>query len=426
MSMKDWQRRQKQEENQQRRKEKRVKKQLESEFPILNQTATQPQEMASMDRPLLLLIIALSAVGLLTLFSATANQALDAFGNSLYFVARQFVFFAIGFALMWVISRTPYLVWLRLAKPISFVVIGLLAYTILNGVEAYGAERWIRIFGIQFQPSELSKLSIILLLAQALRVPFGQNSFGWVVNSALISVTLALIFKQPSLSMTLVMSFVTLMMAFIAGVRPLGIAIFCSLGGVYMVHKVMTTEYQMRRIVGWLNPWGDPQDTGYNLIQSLYAIGSGGLLGNGIGGSYQKHAYLPFHHTDFIFAIFAEEWGFLGCISLIGLYLAIFWRGLVIIQNTRSPFAQYLAIGIVLCLALQVFVNLGVVTGLLPVTGLTLPLVSNGGTSVVVTLLLLGILLNISRYQAPQTEDSGQAETSSFSKGNTPMPLSSL
>lgn len=387
-------------EREERRRLRRLRNRydLDPMAPVPHEGMEDKPRLASMDRPLLFITIILTVIGLTTLFSATATQAFDTYGNSLYYVLRQFLFFVMGFVLMWGVSRLPYFAWIRLAKPFAIVVILLLLYTMLNGVEAYGAERWIRIFGLQFQPSELGKVSVVLLLAEALRFPFGQRRFNFLLNGALVGLTILLIFKQPSLSMTLILSTVCGVMLLISGVRPLILSAVAGTTGAFIFYKLLHTPYQMRRIVGWLSPWGDSQDTGYNIIQSWFAIGSGGLFGSGLGGSYQKLYYLPFHHTDFIFAIFAEEWGFFGCLGLIGLYIAMLYRGYKISERSMSPFAQYLAMGITLILMLQVLINLSVATGLFPVTGLTLPFMSYGGTSIIVTLSMLGILLNISRY----------------------------
>jgi cell division protein FtsW len=388
------------------RNEKRRLRRLRNRYdldplaPVPHEGTERRPGLGKLDRPLLFVVIILTVIGLTTLFSATATQAFDESGNSLFYVVRQGLFFLFGYGIMFGLSRLPYFAWIRLSKPFALIVIALLLYTLLNGVESYGAERWIRIMGVQFQPSELGKISIILLMAEALRIPFGQRKFNFTLNMVLAGLTIGLIFKQPSLSMTIILSVVSVLLMFISGVRKsfLLSALIPAviLGGL----KVMQTPYQLKRITGWLDPWGDQQGTGYNLIQSLFAIGSGGLFGSGLGGSYQKLYYLPFHYTDFIFAIFAEEWGFLGCLGLIALYIAMFYRGYLIAQRSLSPFAQYLAMGITLVLMLQVAINISVATGVFPVTGLTLPFMSYGGTSIIVTFVMLGILLNISRYNA--------------------------
>jgi cell division protein FtsW len=221
---------------------------------------------------------------------------------------------------------------------------------------------------------------------------------------ALIGITIALIIKQPNLSMTIILSLVTFGTMFISGIPTWLLTIIGAGGGYGVVHKISHTAYQMRRIQGWLDPWKDSQDTGYNLIQSLYAIGSGGLVGTGLGMSHQKLYYLPFQYTDFIFAVWAEEWGLIGCVILIGLFAVLLYRGFVIAQTCRSPFGQVLAMGITMMFASQIIINMAVATGLFPVTGVTLPFISYGGTSVLVTSMMIGMLLNISRYRITVTE----------------------
>ncbi len=372
--------------------------QLEQSRPVRTKPSV---AIGTPDKILIYVTVSLAFLGLVAIYSASAAEAMDSFKNSLYFVQRQLIFFIVGFGLMFGISRFPFFSLARFAKPFALLVIGLLAYTILNGVEAYGAERWIRVFGLQFQPSEMGKISVVLLMAQALGHRLGQKWNGSTYfNFGLILLTMFLIFKQPSLSMTIILFMTCMGLLFISGVR------FWILSSVFLVgaigggYKLMHTEYQMRRIQGWLDPWKDAQDTGYNLIQSLYAIGSGGLLGAGIGMSNQKLYYLPFQYTDFIFSVWAEEWGLLGCSILIGLFITLLYRGFVIAKTCRSGFGQLLAMGITMILASQVVINLCVATGLFPVTGVTLPLISYGGTSVLVTLMMVGILLNISRYRA--------------------------
>jgi cell division protein FtsW len=219
------------------------------------------------------------------------------------------------------------------------------------------------------------------------------------VNLALVGMMILLIYQQPNLSVSMILGFMTLMMLFIGGI-PLSVYLMTlPLLGYILFHKIMDTPYQKRRIVGWLNPWADPQDAGYNLIQSYYAIGSGGLFGVGLGHSIQKLYYLPFQYTDFIFAVICEELGLIGAIIVLGLFAIVGWRGFSIAFGCPSNFGQMLAFGITGVILLQAIINISVTVGLMPVTGVTLPLISYGGTSMVITLAMIGVLLNISRYR---------------------------
>ncbi|MEZ4574373.1 MAG: putative peptidoglycan glycosyltransferase FtsW [Vampirovibrionales bacterium] len=354
------------------------------------------------DKPLLYITIALAVLGLWAVYSASARIAIDQYGNSFYFALRQFLFYAVGFGVMAGVSRVPFFFWKKAARISGFLLIALLIYTDLNGVVSYGAERWLSIAGMQFQPSELGKISVVFLLAHAFNAK--RRLGGILFNLGLIGAILLLIYSQPSLSMTMLLGSVTFIVMIVAGVSPVllfgGVVVLAPI----IIYKVRQSEYQMRRIMAWINPNTDPQDAGYNILQSLYAVGSGGWFGSGLGMSSQKLYYLPFPYTDFIFAIWAEELGLIGCLVLIGLFVAFVIRGLMLARTSSTPFAQLLAVGIVVEIGLQAVFNMGVATGVFPVTGVTLPLISYGGTSVVVTLFLIGILLNISRYRLLQPE----------------------
>jgi len=353
-----------------------------------------------MDKGLLYITICLLLLGLVALYSASAPVALDEFGLAEYYVIRQGLFIGVGTVVMLVMARIPYYFWARWARPIGVAVLILLTFTLMQGVEANGAERWLSIGGFQFQPSEAGKIAVLLLLAQGLaqrNKPHKTLDF-WI-NLGLIGGIIGLILKQPNLSMTIILSVVSVCLMFIAQL-PTFVLGFGVVGGVaFAIHKVLNTPYQLRRINGWLDPFKDAQDTGFQLVQSLYAIGSGGVFGRGLGMSHQKLFWLPFPYTDFIFSVWLEEWGLVGGLLLMGLFITLFTRGFVIAKGCRSPFGQYLAMGIVLMLAVQTFINIAVASGFFPVTGVTLPLFSYGGTSIVVTMAMIGLLLNISTFR---------------------------
>lgn len=388
--------------NRTRQRRRASQRHLDDEDLLLDRRSKPVSEVgiAGIDKILFYVIVALALIGITAVYSASAMEAMESYNNTGYFAIRQLIFFIVGFGLMWTLSRVSFFNWIRWTKPIALLVIGLLFYTMHNGVEAYGAERWVNIFGIQFQPSELAKLSVILLLSQALSATSGRVSkLNWLINMAMVGVTIMLVYQQPSLSMTIILASVSACMFIISGTPVWMVLGLAGIGGAVVVNKLMHTEYQLRRIMGWINPWKDPQDTGYNIIQSLYAIGSGGLFGTGLGMSHQKLYYLPFQYTDFIFAVWAEEWGLIGCVLLLGLYITMLYRCFVISRHCKSPFGQLLGFGITLVLAGQIIINVSVATGLFPVTGVTLPLISYGGTSVLITMAMLGIMLNLSRYR---------------------------
>lgn len=360
----------------------------------------QPVPIARTDSTLLYTTIALVLVGLMSVYTASASQANFETGNTLVFVLKQIVAAVIGgFGLVFM-SRIPFERWKSAARPVSFAAIVLLVMTMFMGTTANGSERWIMLpFGFQFQPSDIAKIAAIFLLAQATsqRSLFSTVTLG---NLVLVGGMMGLIYQQPNLSVAMILGMLTVAMLFVSGfslriLLPSLVAI-----GFVVYKKIMDTPYQRARIEGWLNPWEKAQQEGYNLVQSYYAIASGGVFGVGLGNSVQKLYYLPFQHTDFIFSVICEEWGFIGATIVIGMFGLLAWRGFTIAWHCPSRFGKMLAFGLTLAIVLQAAINICVTTGLMPVTGVTLPLISYGGTSMIVTLAMIGILLNISKYRA--------------------------
>lgn len=371
--------------------------------------------LSAPDWPLVWVTIFLGIFGLMAVYTASAHMGLREMGNSATFVIKQTVALGLGALACWGASQIHYGWWRRMASPIAFASIALLVLTLAIGKTANGSERWLPLpFGLQFQPLELAKLATVMLIAS--RVWYGrQGKSGqrrklrllggmptWV-NLGLIGVMIVLVLKQPNLSGTMLLGLVSGVMLFVAGLPAWLFAGGIPVVSMLLVQKIRETPYQWRRIVGWLDPWQDPLDTGYNLIQSYYAIGSGGIWGAGLGRSVQKLYYLPFQHTDFIFSVICEELGLLGAAMVVGAFGILAWRGFGIAMRAEVPFAKMLALGITTLLIGQALLNIAVTVGMLPVTGVTLPLVSYGGTSVVITMFAIGILLNISRQQQQQT-----------------------
>ena len=362
-----------------------------------------PAERAGVDRPLLYTTFALLAYGLVAVYTATANQAALETGNSLSLVFKQVLAMIIGLSVMGFTLRLPFQFWNKVAYWVAGGAILLLLATMVVGTTANGSERWIPLpFGFQLQPSDIAKVAAIFLLAQVTARPnttavcWGK----WLLNLSLVVMMIGLIYQQPNLSVSLILTTLMGVMLFVSGASiPLMLGLL-PLGGFVLFQKIMSTPYQKRRIDGWLDPWKDQMDTGYNLIQSYFAIGSGGLFGVGLGDSIQKLYYLPFQHTDFIFSVICEELGFIGAAILIGLYVTLAWRGFSIALNCPNKFGQMLAFGLTLAIILQALINICVTVGIFPVTGVTLPLISYGGTSIVMTLMMIGILLNVSRLRS--------------------------
>jgi cell division protein FtsW len=358
------------------------------------------------DQTLIYITLSLVLVGLMSVFTASAAQADLETGNSIAILFKQVISAMVGMGALVLMSRLHFDRWYLLAKPAALLSIGLLLFTMAVGTTANGSERWIALpFGFSFQPSDLAKVAAVLLMAQATSKPLRFNYktiVSLLVNLALVAVMSILIVKQPNLSVTMIIGTLTLAMLFVSGVSAyLLIPVLPILS--FVVYNIIShNQYQRERITGWLDPWRDPLDTGYNLIQSYYAVGAGGLFGTGLGNSIQKLYYLPFQHTDFIFSVICEEWGFFGAAIVLGLFGLLAWRGFTIAWQCSSPFGRMLAFGLTLAITLQAIINICVTIGLMPVTGVTLPLISYGGTSMIVTLGMIGILLNISRYRSVQ------------------------
>ena len=357
--------------------------------------------ITTFDKPLLGTTLILIAFGLMFVYSASASQALAETGFSFAMLLKQCIAAVIGFAAMMATSRIHFSVWRRIVLPATGIAVAMLLYTMLFGATANGAERWIMLpFGFQFQPSEVAKVVSIFLLAQAASERKWYKPGFWF-NIFLVGVMIILIHQQPNLSVAMILGIVTVVMLYVGGLNLSLFALTLPAIGYEVWKKVMETPYQKARIEGWLHPWDHPLESGYNLIQSYFAIGSGGVFGVGLGRSIQKLYYLPFQHTDFIFSVICEELGFTGALILIGLFAHLGYRGFRIALNCPDSYGQMLAFGLTLTLMLQALINMCVTTGLMPVTGVTLPLISYGGTSVIITLCMIGMLLNISRHQRP-------------------------
>lgn len=366
------------------------------------------------DPQLLWVTYSLIVFGLLALFSASANYSLGVNGNAFGQVLKQLVFVIIGLGIMGWMAQFPYQKLKNMAWTFGLVIAGLLFLTLAQGVTTNGSERWLPLGPFQFQPSELAKPAVVMLMAAALSQL--KNKWSLVGKfSVLVIVMIGLIFKQPNLSISLLLGSTWLSMLFIGGLMLPLFTFGIPLGFIGVWIQIQNTPYQLKRIVGWLDPWKDPQDVGYNIIQSYYAIASGGFFGRGFGNSIQKLYFLPFEHTDFILAVVCEEMGFVGACLVFGLYTWLAVRGFYIAMQCQNAFGQLLAFGLTWVIIIQAVINICVATGLFPVTGVTLPLVSYGGTSVLVTLGMLGMLMNIS--QQTQAELIAKQKTKTAAAG---------
>ncbi len=360
--------------------------------------------LSAPDKTLLISVTFLVIIGFLAIFSATAPKCMREGANLASFLIKQVIFAGAGFLAMGFFAKFDYKKLEKYNTKFLWTVIVLLLilqFTPL-GVTINGAKRWINLGFMQLQPSELAKPLFCMLLATNFKDKVDLfNPKNWTDVYIPILVILFLILKQPNLSMAIILC-ITSLCLYIAARGPW--QVIAGLGsvmgvGILMFLPKLLHGYQMDRINVWLNPGSDAQGKGYNIIQSLIAFASGGFSGTGYGGSIQKLAYLPECHTDFIFAIIAEEFGFLGCLFIIGLFVTLVYRGLRISKRCPDMYGKLLAIGITVIFGFQAFLNMSVASSLLPVTGVTLPFISYGGTSIIVSLAMVGILLNISKQR---------------------------
>lgn len=358
----------------------------------------------TVDYPFLILVLLLLAVGLTMLYSASSAQSQydTGYAISTRYLQKQGVCAIVGLGAMYAFSRIPVGFWHRLAWPMYGASIVLLLLVLAAGQEVNGARRWITIAGIQFQPSEVAKFTMIVLFArltrrfgpEAKKFRFGVLGFGTVLLGILVPLAL-----EKHLSAILLMGMVAVVMMYVAGTNPKWLLAGAAAAAVFVIVYIRFMGYAGDRVTAWLHPEADPGDTGYQILQSLYAIGSGGVFGLGFGKSRQKYLYLPFQYNDYIFAICCEELGLLGALAIIALFAAMIFRGYWIALHGADRFSTVLASGLVTLIAVQTLLNLCVVTNLLPSTGIALPFFSYGGTALAVNLGEMGIVLQISRYR---------------------------
>ena len=356
----------------------------------------------TVDIPFLVLILLLLLIGLAMLYSASYAQSEYDTGYevSTRYLQKQAFCAGLGLAAMFLFSRIPASVWYGIAWPLYGISILLLLSVLVIGEEVNGAKRWINLAGIQFQPSEIAKFTVILLFARltrsygqkAKKFRYGVLGFGMALLGILVPLAL-----EKHLSAIMLLGMVAVVMMFIAGTHPKWLLAGAGAAVLFVLVYIRFMGYAGDRVTAWLHPENDPGDTGYQILQSLYAIGSGGLFGLGLGKSKQKYLYLPFQYNDYIFAIICEELGFFGALLIIAVFALAILRGYWIALRARDRFSTVFAAGLITLIAVQTVLNLAVVTNLLPSTGIALPFFSYGGTALAVNLGEMGIILNISR-----------------------------
>lgn len=358
------------------------------------------KRLRSMDLPFLVLTLALLTLGLIMVLSASYARAYQSKGNALYFFIRQAIFAGLGIAAMLVISRVNYQFLRFISIPFLLASVGLMIAVLVAGTIGGGAKRWIIIGGVSVQPSELVKMAVVISFAAAIS-SFKDKMENYRVGILPFAIILLLIsgilVLQRHLSAIIIICLLGAAMLFLGGVKLRWFALLGAVAVAAALLYVTKMGYASDRITAWRDPFADTSDKGYQIVQSLYAIGSGGLFGLGFGRSRQKYLYLPEEHNDYIFSVICEELGLVGALLIILLFVLLIARGFWIAMHARDRFGALVAAGLSTLLALQVFFNIGVVTNFLPSTGISLPFFSYGGTALLVQLAEMGVILSISR-----------------------------
>ena len=344
--------------------------------------------------------------GLMMISSASAPVADRLHGSSLWLLRNHLLHLAVGLTGLWVAMRIPYQRWQQWAPYALLAVFVLLVLALIpgSGYQVGGARRWLRLGPFNFQPTELLKLVLVVYVASYLnRKPGRVAQFfrGMLPNFAVMGVFLALVLLEPDFGTMVLIAMTLLLMIFVGGAKPGHILASLAGFGVIGAWLVASQSYRLRRVFAFLDPWGDPLDSGFQIVQSYLAFGNGGIFGVGLGDSRQKLFFLPDAHTDFIFSIVGEELGLIGVLAAMLLFACFLWRGYRICLAAEEDFGRYLAYGITTLFTLQIVLNLAVVMGMMPTKGLPLPFVSYGGSSLLASLFMTGVLLNVGRRVPP-------------------------
>jgi len=372
--------------------------------PLVLEAQALPGVARGIDLTLLSCVLALVAVGSVEIYSSSAVYALQKFGSSTYFLMRQAIYVTLGLGAMYLGATTDYRRYQRVTFLLLFGSLALLGAVLVVGARVNEARRWFHVGPLSFQPVEVAKLALVVYLAYSLARKRDKVQFftvGFMPHLAVCGAMMALLLKQPDLGSAMILGAATLVILFIAGTRLSYILLALLAATPLVYHSIVSTAWRLKRLLAYLDPWQFRRGTGYQITESLIAVGSGGFSGLGLGDGKQKLFYLPEAHTDFILSSIGEELGFVGLAGVLALFVVILWRGVRAALGARDAFGAYLAAGLTTIFALQALVNTGVVLGALPAKGLTLPFVSYGGTSLVVSMYLAGIILNVSRAEGP-------------------------
>ena len=359
-------------------------------------------ERNGIDLTFLFLVLILLSIGLIMMFSASYASSYYETGDSFYYIKRQLLFAVVGLVMMLAIANIDYHILHRFAFLIYAGTLFLLVVVLIVPTRE-DAKRWINLGFTTFQPSELAKFAIVLIFAHLISVNYERMKnprYGVWPFLVLLGVVVMLMLLEPHLSGTILIVSIGVVMMFVGGTDLKWFMLGGVLIGVAIVAAVLipgVVPYAMDRLQYWIDPWSDPQNKGFQTIQSLYAIGSGGLMGVGIGNSRQKHLYLPEPHNDFVFSVVCEELGFIGATLIILLFVLLIWRGYVVAMRCRDRFGSMLAVGLTTQVGVQTVLNIAVVSNTIPNTGISLPFFSYGGTALVMLLCEMGVILSVSR-----------------------------
>ena len=356
-------------------------------------------KLGSVNPYILYSVLALVAIGIIMVFSASYYDALYKHKDVFYFLKKELTWVPVGLVALVVMMLIDYHLLKKFTVFAYGVTVVALVAVLFVGSTINGAKRWLNIAGISFQPSELAKYVIVFFLAMMID-KYGKVNRNWKIpliylgSAALFAL---LVYKENNLSIAAIIMFVAFIMIFVSGMSFKETFALIGIGGVAGTIGIFSSDYRTERFISFLDPWKYANDEGYQLVHSLYALGSGGLFGVGLGNSKQKALYMPEPHNDFIFSIIGEEVGLIGCIFVIAIFVVLIVSGIKVASRAKDRYGKLLATGIISVIAVQAIINIAVVTGSMPVTGVPLPFISYGGTSLVFNLAAMGVLLNISR-----------------------------
>ena len=345
-------------------------------------------------------VILLVLIGLLLVFTSSSYYALYEQGDLYFFIKKQAMWAVVGLCFMNIFAKIDYHFLRRLTWWLAGGTLLLLVLVLIIGKEINGAKRWLEVGGLSIQPSEIAKYAVVFILAHVI-VKMGKEiktiKKGIFLPLIIGAIFAGLVLAEKNLSITAVIAMVTYFMIMVGGANIRVLIGLIPVGIVGGLGLIVIEPYRLARLTTYLNPWADQSDAGYQLVHSLMAIGSGGVTGRGLGNSMQKALYMPEPHNDFIFAILAEEFGLVGCIFVIGIFVFLIISAIKVAMRAKDIYGRLLAIGITLVIAIQAIINIAVVTGSIPVTGVPLPFISTGGTSLLINLVAMGVLLNIAK-----------------------------